>query len=148
MWLRRRFEKFGDSMWCGIMWIWIGSSDWLFDRVSTYSSSVKEASCDQVNDYLLISQHKNALTGPAGYLNRRTAPMKAIVGESLAWLPVLEQAKNKTHTARWNMTVYCVHYTSVRLSKTKRLTEKNFIGWPEFISRGFINVTPVDATVE
>jgi len=71
-----------------------------FERVSTYSSPVKEASCERVNDNLLLSQHKKALTGPAGYLKRRTAPMKAIVGESLAWLPVLEQAKNKTHTTR------------------------------------------------
>jgi hypothetical protein len=48
------------------------------------SSSLKEPSVDHVNDYLLNSQHKNALTGPAGFLKRRTAPMKAIVGESLA----------------------------------------------------------------
>jgi hypothetical protein len=72
----------------------------LFFKGSVNSGSVKEASGDQANDYLLISQHKNALTGPAGYLKRRTAPMKAIVGESLAWLPVLQQAKNNTHTAR------------------------------------------------
>jgi len=98
--LRRGYEKFGDSMWCGIMWILIGSSDCFFKRGSINSGSVKEASGHQLNDYLLISQHKNALTEPAGYLKRRTAPMKAIVGESLAWLPVLEQAKNKTHTAR------------------------------------------------
>jgi hypothetical protein len=67
---------------------------------SINSSSAKEASGDHANEYLLISQHKNALTGPAGYLKRRAAPMKAIVGESLAWLPVLEQAKNKTHIAK------------------------------------------------
>jgi len=52
------------------------------------SSSVKEPSVDHVNDYLLNFQHKNALTGPAGFLKRRTEPMKSIVGESLAWLPV------------------------------------------------------------
>jgi len=72
----------------------------VFFKGSINSGFIKEASGDQVNDYLLISQHKNELTGPAGYLKRRTAPMKAIDGESLAWLPVLEQAKNKTHTAR------------------------------------------------
>jgi hypothetical protein len=105
------------------MWIRIESSDCFLKELVKIpvpvknSSSVKEASGDQVNDYLLVSQHMNVLTGPAGYLKRSTAPMKAIVGESLAWLPVLQLAKNKTHTARRNMTVYCVQCASITLSQ-------------------------------
>jgi hypothetical protein len=87
---------------------------------SKNSISLKEGAIgDQVNVYLLGSQHTNALTGPAGYLKRKTASMKAIVGESRAWLPVLEQAMNKRQAARRNMTVYFLKYTSIRLSKNK-----------------------------
>jgi hypothetical protein len=98
--------------------------DQVFGFCENCCSLKEEARGNQVNDYLLASQHTNALTGPAGYLKRRAASMKAIVGESLAWLPVLEQAMNKRQTARRNMTVYCLKYTSIGLFKDKETNEE------------------------